>query len=161
MAKRPPQAKTRTAPAARELLEQGKIRGLDTGRMDRRCRQSKVLEGTVAALENDPRGALKALLRGALATGALLQNELLTEAQRDEFVGEDGRLTEALRDDLLRVQRNLVSIASLLGQLEGAFPQRKNLVPGGKKPKPDVTVASLILADNADTDEEGGREDCR
>ncbi len=93
-------------------------------------------------------------MRGCLATGALLQNEILTAAQQQELVLPDGRLPESLSRDLLKVQRNLTGVASLLGQLEGVFRARKDITTtAARKPKPGATIADVILA--ADADAEG------
>ena len=128
-----------------------RLKSIDTARVDRRTRTARQLEATTRALEANPQEALKALLRGCLATGVMLQNEVLTAAQQKDLVTDEGRLPDILSKDLLKVQRNLASVANLLGQLEGCFAARK--VPVVGKPKPGSTVASLILADD------GGDED--
>ena len=129
-----------------------RLKSIDTARVDRRTRTSRQLEATTRALEANPQEALKALLRGCLATGVMLQNEVLTAAQQQDLVTDEGRLPDLLGKDLLRVQRNLTSVANLLGQLEGCFAARK--VPVVGKPKPGSTVASLILADDGGDDED-------
>ena len=131
-----------------------RLKAIDTARVDRRTRTARQLEATTRALESNPQEALKALLRGCLATGVLLQNEVLTAAQQKDLVTDEGRLPDILSKDLLKVQRNLTSVANLLGQLEGCFAARKAPVVG--KPKPGATVASLILADD-----DGGEDEDR
>ena len=129
-----------------------RLKSIDTARVDRRTRTARQLEATTRALEANPQEALKALLRGCLATSAMLQNEVLTAAQQKDLVTDEGRLPDLLGKDLLKVQRNLTSVANLLGQLEGCFAARK--VPVVGKPKPGSTVASLILADDGGDDED-------
>ena len=151
------EADTRTIPPGNTpdidtVSVEDRLKSIDTGRVDRRTRTSRQLEATTRALEANPQEALKALLRGCLATSAMLQNEVLTAAQQKDLVTDEGRLPDLLGKDLLRVQRNLTSVANLLGQLEGCFAARK--VPVVGKPKPGSTVASLILADDGGDDED-------
>ncbi len=127
------------------------LKTIDTARIDRRTRQARQIDQTITALETDPRGALKAILRGVLATGTLLQNEIMTAAGQYDLVTPEGRLPDSLSKDLIRVQRNLTGVANLLGQLEGSFPARKTAPP--RKLKEGATVAEIILADDGDDGE--------
>ena len=142
------------APGMAAASVEDRLKAIDTARVDRRTRTARQLEATTRALEANPQEALKALLRGCLATGVMLQNEVLTAAQQQDLVTDEGRLPDILSKDLLKVQRNLTSVANLLGQLEGCFAARKAPVVG--KPKPGATVASLILADD-----DGGEDEDR
>lgn len=111
-----------------------------------------------ALLEEQPREAVKALLKHNLTTCAALEGQILKEIKGKPIVDADGRLDKLLAQDLIKIQGAILEHSKLLLQLEKeeeARPMRtvgqetSKRRKGGKR---TASMADLVLeAESIDT----------
>ena len=122
------------------------LENVHQGRLDMRTRRAKAVQTFKCALESDPVEVMKSMLRDTVALNAMVERELIRFVvdNKDNLLTEDGRLPDALGQDLLAMQRATLSAMKQLHGFETHEPPKP-------KPKPVKDVSDLVLECSTNT----------
>lgn len=119
---------------------------LQTGTLDGRRREGLQYEAVKEALAQDPAEVAKALLRHDIAVLAVTIRAIVEDAHQGGGFLQDGKLAQALGQDLIRFQAAETQALKALLSIEGNPRSRTAETPA-------FDVATIVMADN---DKENG-----
>lgn len=131
---------------SKELIE-----ALQKGDLDRRCAISREIINTRQIISENPEVSIKAILSNSISINCQIQDKILKEMQNKKVIGADGRVDKLITQDLLNVQRSLLSHCGLLAQLEGILYNQKNKQNKDReaKQKRGRLISDIILECNS------------
>lgn len=127
------------------------IDALRKGELDGRCSVAKQIINTRQAISEKPEDCIKAILINSISINCQIQDKILKEMHTKDLITDDGRVDKLVTQDLLNIQRALISNCGLLGQIEGILVNQKHKKRDDKlkKAKRNKLVSDLILEVNS------------